>query len=761
MNNIGMDKMKYKPNERGAADAYAEEYRRKLMQEENRRQELARRNQRLMAEAQLEAERNFRKEASLKKLEAEREMIRKRNEANSQMIRQIQMNREKAQTVPSAPPSPPSPPSPPTPPTAARVSPQLPMKTGVMAKAPVKPVNPQVRILDDAILAAIPNADKIPKMPGEIPTSFSPDSGYVTVRPNKANLDKETALRNKISKMTPPTPPKRPQMPSNRTGTMTAPVPEAQPRAAASTFSQKSAMTATPPVPPTPPKFPKTPSHKEQIGTATRKFTGRSEMPTDYRGYIALSKDLKKVVKEIDKKIKKIKKKEDKNTGSAERKLFNERIALEKEAVEILCIVLGGAVVINNKRKINKNKEALNKRIARYNRVLYDLSVRIGKDLPTLSYGISSDIIAGRDYETPPVVYFKEMDESNSDPAISAIERRTFIDAYKKLKLNKNNDKNEWKIERKILKKYGKRNASVKEALKLREDLTALKEVRKRDEEFLALRYHYVIRKANFDHKAAKDYFFGTKDDVKAERKETRQAQKELNKDRKKALKFERKDNERYNKIVAINPYKYQFSRCIFKKKIDRDKLEEIRSEMEVLLARRDLINSHLMRFYTTDGEFSKKKKIEKKVEEQSNQAKTAAMKASYDDQEERFKDIDKRNVSLDIKEDIYDMMNEKIYLEGVKAVLAEKIKHAKNEETRKKLNDELKSVQEDIDELSDCIDYAYENDVKKRAKKRWILVLVILAVLGVGIYLAYRFFGEEIIKKFQEIFFSNSGAEV
>ncbi len=462
-----------------------------------------------------------------------------------------------------------------------------------------------------------------------------------------------------------------------------------------------------------------------------------------YASLSLLVKDVGVRLKKIDRQIQKIEKRETGAAAPMARLLYNNRLALEKEALDFLSSALKCAAGANNRGKIRHFRKLLISRITRYNLIISDFTLRTGIDVPLLSRTVPDDIIAGREYQKPVLLVCRDIDTEQlsampelSEKALRRAEReelrRAAIAAADVKKLERTLKKNG----------FGSNNLNLHEKEELEGMMQSITEQRSRDESMIEERFSYLILKAKTDRDLGR-FSFGTRrknnDD---ETKHAHSLVKTYKKQKKSALKRERQDNDRYYEILTIDT-----ARAIYKKRYaDRDKLESIRSRMKILLDKRDVINKRLYMIYLGNEDDGKKG-----LEQAYAKARRKAVKKAYRGQLRLYRRLEDERLPLDMKEAIYKLMNEKIALCGKAEELRVRIKNSKGYEKKTLKRERAKAIKEIRAHTSD-IEYYFERKIKRRIEKNrtkktqiaWLLLLI--AVIGGG-YLVYRFFGERILE--------------
>ena len=448
-------------------------------------------------------------------------------------------------------------------------------------------------------------------------------------------------------------------------------------------------------------------------------------------------------VAKLDKQIKKSEKREKKMAGAFARQLYNERMGLERDALELLAYALKRASLLGKRGDRAKTKKAFISRIARYNLLISDFSLRTGMDLPPISTSIVKDIMAGRDYRIIEIYLSGEI----SAPHLSDFEKisekslkKASRDELHRAALAERDKK---RLE-KTLKKDGFGENAMDSASKaeLFELMESISEKTSRDEEMLLARMNYIILYAKTERDINK-FGFGTRrknNDARLSHLTALLNKKKRAK--KKALKLEARDNARYFEVLALDTKTAEYK----KKRVDRDRLQSVKERLAILLEKRDVINKRLYSLYTGKEEGKKRGTEEKYAKIRRN-----AAKKSYKQQLKLYKTVEREKIPLDLKEDIYSLMNERVKLNSSIEELNVRIRKTRGSE-KKPLKTERKRLLRRLSECTRDVNYYFKRKVKRRIEKRkthrsQIFYLVLLLVIVAVGFIVYRFFGARILE--------------
>ena len=454
-------------------------------------------------------------------------------------------------------------------------------------------------------------------------------------------------------------------------------------------------------------------------------------------------KDTHKRIQKIDKEIAALRKKEITAQPITRRLLYNRCLAYEKDAVDFLIFLLLAAVRLSESAKIKKLKNILSARIARYNTVVSEFISRTGRDVPRLSALIVEDIVGGRSYDGPVLLAVDEdIDGELGEPysisknALHKIEKEAVRRAI-------GTEAEIEHLQRELSKNEAATDAlTEEEKASFTERMCKITEQIVRDEDTVSERYKYLDLKCSAM-MSLNTYSFSTRKTSKFDNvRHLKWLSRFIKRNKKAAIKFEKLDNDRYYEIISLDTDKVICPRV----RADRSELEMIRTEMKDLLDKRDRINERLYKIYL-GRDARGKTSFEKKV----TKARRRAMKVAYNDQLKLYKTVEKERLPLEMKERVYKLMNERTNLHGYLAELKLRARNA-TETEKKELKRERRRVQKDIKCLSSDIGYYFRKKITRRIEKNktrlsqlgWLLLLIIVVVT---FYIAYRLFGDTLIE--------------
>ena len=678
-----------------AALGYGEKYRRKLLAEEAKRRELERKAEEERLNAELMAERQAREEEAQKRLDAENELLRQRNEESDELIRRFSAEIGESSGEISAPEleSQEAEPEP-----KEQSEPQEPSETQEPSESVIIPV---LEEKDGKILFNIDECSKDVELSG----------GILCIPPHTITVPVFNAPLNSVSQNAAYNPVEASISKEDK-------IIEEYECELAEKFGEREIN-----------------SH---LGDLNIEYADSAEADGELnrQTFAFLAKDTIKRIKRIDSQIAKIEKREKGASGERGRELITERLSLQKEAVDILCTALVGAV--HTHTAISKYKRLLARRIADYNLLLKEVSIRTGTDITLLSSTIPNDIIEGRKYQKTQNISLVGKDVGFDTDFFAYSSRIVNSKARKKqLRRGAIMEKEEKQLEKIIVKSvYGKGEVSKEWLFTLRERLLALGTQRIKDEELVEARFNYLISSAKTD-KYVKNYLFETRRQKKGSKNNELKLLRVLKKTAKRAVIAESLDNARYYEIVATDTQRANFKRV----NVNRAELESLRMEMETLLRKRDMINKRLEALYIGESEG-----VLYGTEKKCQRAKRRAVKKAHNKLRKTRKLLESNRIPLDIQEDMYELMNAKILKCGALAELDVRIKKARGQD-KKQLKRERRRTRKDLQHLTENIGYFKKKKIEKRVinrktRKSQLAWLIFLVVLAGGGFAVYYFFG-------------------
>ena len=237
-------------------------------------------------------------------------------------------------------------------------------------------------------------------------------------------------------------------------------------------------------------------------------------------------------------------------------------------------------------KKVKSIKKALTKEIKAYNALVDEYEVLTRAKLTRASESIPADILANKPYAPIPAISYTANDgtprNSDADVAAVAASAANAVEAAK------------------AKKEHAKKSKKAVQKTALEEKIA---EQANKDLSVVTKGYDFKITNVEME-KDISYYRFGKNVfDVQKVKKLANKKIKALQKAHKAALKYEKKDNERYYAVITNDPVTMKTK----KRRADRVKIASLRTEMMTLLNKRDELNSKLLSIYngsevTVDG---------------------------------------------------------------------------------------------------------------------------------------------------------------
>ena len=426
--------------------------------------------------------------------------------------------------------------------------------------------------------------------------------------------------------------------------------------------------------------------------------------------------------------------------------LVVEKIGVAKELCELAIEILASCVYLEARGKSARFKRILKSDIDRYNLLCNEYETASGRALEHLDYEIIDDIMAGKICRPIPTVYYY----GNEDDAVydrhdeeydrirrieeeeETVEReyRRYLDGGIPLHLSD--------AERKAL------------AKKRAEKLSSIKRATERDVLLVGLRSEYALSVLE----SKRDILvrsYGL--DKRKMLGSIRTIEKKIEKIKRKtgrAVKLERENNSRYYLLSAIDPETEKL-----KKGARRERLDALRSRLEVLLAEREGVNDRLIALYGGSDSSLKRSQIVRKAANVRRKSATSI----YKRQRKIAKKIDKYRVPTYMKERAYDLLNQKTQAVATAEECHYKLRHLKPiGRAKRELVLEIRKAKALIKRLDKDIRYMLRklrrNQERYEDNKEWAAVIafvLFISLLGVA---AWLIIGNDVVLYFKKLCF-------
>lgn len=425
--------------------------------------------------------------------------------------------------------------------------------------------------------------------------------------------------------------------------------------------------------------------------------------------------------------------------------LIVEKIALQKQMCELAVETLGACVYTSAKGKTARHERLLRLHIDRYNLYCEEYEKYTGRALHRLDYGMIEDTLSGRISKPIPNVYYYG---ASGDAVYSATDAEND-------RLHR--EENEYEALSREYERYLEDGGSVDPTPAERHTaekrnaarISAIRRATERDILLVALRNEYRLESLE----ARRDILLNSYGSDKGKvMKELRSIERTVSKVRaasRRSIPLEREDNTRYYLLSALDMQNEKV-----KAGARRDRLMSLRQRLEVLLSERESINERLIVLYGGSDRKLKKAKINRKAAA----VRRKSARKSFKRQADLARRIERFNVSSDMKEKAYALLNRKTAAVAKADEIRYKITHLKpHGRARGELYAEFKSAKKEIKRTDSEIRYMLRRlkKIQDRLSDRrefavlFILIAVFVAVLGI----VWVSFGDEIVGYFKELY--------
>lgn len=435
-----------------------------------------------------------------------------------------------------------------------------------------------------------------------------------------------------------------------------------------------------------------------------------------------LKKHLNDSVKEINnttKKLAKLSKKKNKAPTIKKPELIIACMALAKEVIDKICENMVAAVSVREMRVADNLAAHLMPAIADYNKLAYEFANITGESLTVASERIPEDILAGRSYQILPILTYNSY----------AFERKNAV-CY---------SKEDAEIRLRQMREEIRKDGIIKDAAleakvaeQANKDLSVI--TKYIDFEISMLESARDIEKFRFGKETV---------EVRKSKKQIAKEIAHLKKANQVALKYEQADNDRYYSVVMTDPEFVQTK----KKRVNRIKLDSLRSRLIVLLNKRDEINSKLSSLYTgtevnLDGS---------SVNQKWRHVKNAAAEAAIRKDMKLAKRVSKLPASEGEKQRIYTLMNKRLDAKSTLELCKYRLKKENNTvRVRRDLKEDIKMSKRIIKQCTADINWMMKRFRGRYAEAggSWITGFGIIFLVIVAAVVGYFWlFGQDLVE--------------
>ena len=421
-----------------------------------------------------------------------------------------------------------------------------------------------------------------------------------------------------------------------------------------------------------------------------------------------------------------------------------EKIAVQKELCELAVETLGACVCVSARGKASRQEKLLRTHIDRYNLYCEEYEKRTGRPLHRLDYGMIEDTLSGRISRPIPNVYYYgaegEAVYNSSDAELDRLRRAE--DEYAAIgREYERYTEDGGRIEPTPaeMRAFERHNA---------ERISAIRRATERDLLLVALRNEYRLE----DLEARRDILLNSYGSDKGRvMRELRAIERTMSKVRaasRRSIPIEREDNTRFYFLSALDPASEKV-----KEGARRDRLASLRQRLEVLLSERESVNERLIALYGGSDKKLKKAKVNRKAAA----VRRKSARRTFKKQGDLARRIERFNVSSDMKEKAYLLLNQKTAAVAKADEIRYKITHLKpHGRARGELYSEFKRARKEIRRTDSEIRYMLRRLKKIQDRNRdrreltvlFALIVVFAAILGV----VWLGFGDGIAAYFKEL---------
>jgi hypothetical protein len=441
-----------------------------------------------------------------------------------------------------------------------------------------------------------------------------------------------------------------------------------------------------------------------------------------------LKKHLSRSAKEEGQLIKKrsaLTKRMTKTSGDRLARLFVEQLAISKTLIEKYISDYVTCATLPDLKNAKRYVKVLNSEIALYNADLQSYSALTGYAAKPLSDSLTASLSRGiYDYYIPDIPYCAALRESSYASAYNESygysKREDQMDQLRFLKKES---------ERKVYDEF----AQDEQTYIPPEDVFAQI---KSDNDTVNARITYRTSKIS-DSIAVTKFKYGEK--TSKEKKVTKAAinlLKQIKSDKKALIRATEKNNIRYLKIA-----KYDVEGITENSRADKRRLTLLRERVISLLAQRDEINAKLLSLYRENNKTGSAS--EKDIRKKYSEIRLKATKKAFKKQHRTYSKINRLKVTLKEKQKIYDVMNKRTELVAYLAECEYRMKIEKPKGSAKKaLSAEIRSSKKNVRYAEKDIAVMVKKATRRSDKRpnpvaqlTWLLILVLLVGAGVALF--------------------------
>ena len=435
------------------------------------------------------------------------------------------------------------------------------------------------------------------------------------------------------------------------------------------------------------------------------------------------------------------------DTENEEENLFLtvKRLGVQKELVDIVAEALAACVYAEHKGKTAKYKKLLMMEVETYNRLSESYEELAGKPAPHIPYSAVDDVIEGKKFYSIANVYYLNDDGTRDDVMLD----RREIKEENRRRLEREDQLVAEELAR-VDEEYEDLTREETEDSERRhaERTSAIRRAIERDVLMIGLRNEYSIAHLEAERDMLNNSFAFDEWKKSKEKKSLTRKITKLKNSGARAISREREDNERYYMLSLMEE-----GEQTVKKRANREKLDELKMRLEVLLSEREDINERLIALYGGTDKNLKKLKIDRKA----TKVRKKHAKAMYRRQRHLAAKIAKYDAPWDTKEKAFDLLNKKTRSVALLEESNYKLRHLRPEgRARTELLGNIKHAKADIKSAESGLKFIMKklkrNHRRKSGSGSGAAALFGLIVIAIAVGLVIYFFGDKIGEYFKPL---------
>ena len=458
-----------------------------------------------------------------------------------------------------------------------------------------------------------------------------------------------------------------------------------------------------------------------------------------------LSKKINKYHKEeasLAAKMKKLSARQEDVTKEENTLLIVEKIGVAKELTELTVDLLVFCVYADVRFKIAKYKRLLEEKISDYNALCDEYEAATGRPVVRLSAEMANDVVAGRICEPIPNVYYSG---DASFGAYDEVNTVKFIEKERAARLSEEEVLVDEVIERTLSGDYHRELTKAENKLAEKRKAAEMSKIRYASERALllnALREEYRLSAVEKERDILLNSF---EINEKGKARKIRSLDKKISKiksEARRSAKIEKENSARYYMLYAMGTRDEKT-----KKGARGERLESMRTRLDILLAERERNAETLIALYGgTD-----RKLREAKINRKARAVRKKYAKMMYRQQRNTADRVAAMKAPLDLKEKVYSLFNKKTLAVSTIEESTYKLKRLKpTGRAKRELVVAIKRSKAELRRLNADIKYLMKKIRKHHEKyiddRKWGVMLVVCVLILALSFVAYYLFGDAIM---------------